>query len=116
MPVTSARSSAIPPRLARGGGAGNFGIGRPAGSPCLARPGSGTMPRMPRSSAPNPRRRIPPVARLLAAPEGLALTARYRRERVVDTLRLVLGELRRQVSDGASLPTDEELIAAAAPR
>ena len=74
------------------------------------------MPRMPRSSAPNPRRRIPPVARLLAAPEGLALTARYRRERVVDTLRLVLGELRRRVSDGASLPTDRELLATAAHR
>ncbi|HYV58412.1 MAG TPA: L-seryl-tRNA(Sec) selenium transferase [Candidatus Nitrosopolaris sp.] len=71
---------------------------------------------MSRSSAPNPRRRIPPVGRLLAAPGGLALTARYRRERVVDTLRLVLGELRRQVSDGVSLPTDEELIAAAARR
>jgi len=74
------------------------------------------MPRMARPSAPNPRRRIPPVARLLAAPEGIALTTRYRRERVVDTLRLVLGELRRQVSDGASLPTDEELLTAAAHR
>ena len=71
---------------------------------------------MTRSSAPNPRRRIPPVARLLAAPGGVALTARYRRERVVDTLRLVLGELRRQASDGGPVPPDEALLAAAARR
>ena len=64
----------------------------------------------------NPRRRIPPVARLLAATGGIALTARYRRERVVDTLRLVLGELRRQAPDGVPVPPDEELLAAAARR
>src|SRR5207244_12704256 len=64
----------------------------------------------------NPRRRIPPVARLLAAPGGVALTARYRRERVVDTLRLVLGELRRQASDGGPVPPDEARPAGAARR
>ena len=47
---------------------------------------------------PNPRRAIPSVERLLSAPAGAALAARYRREHVVETTRTVLDDVRRAAS------------------
>src|SRR5207247_2179951 len=47
---------------------------------------------------PNPRRAIPSVERLLQAPGGAALAARYRREHVVETTRAVLGDVRRPLA------------------
>jgi L-seryl-tRNA(Ser) seleniumtransferase len=58
-------------------------------------------------SRPDLRRAIPSVARLLETPAGAALTARWRRELVVETMRAVLDELRRE---GALVPTDETLL------
>ena len=66
--------------------------------------------------APNPRRAIPSVERLLRAPAGSALLARYRREHVVETVRAVLDDARRAASDGAGVPDDAALIARVAAR
>ena len=59
---------------------------------------------------PNPRRAIPSVERLLQAPGGAALTARYRREHVVETTRAVLGDVRCAAADGGAVPPDDEIL------
>jgi len=64
----------------------------------------------------NPRRAIPSVARLLAAPAGAALVARYRREHVVEAMRAVLEELRRRTEDGTPVPADGEVLERVAAR
>jgi L-seryl-tRNA(Ser) seleniumtransferase len=64
-------------------------------------------------SRPNVRRAIPPVSRLLAAPGGVALVARYRRERVVEAFRVVLEEVRRAARAGTPVPVAEALLARA---
>jgi L-seryl-tRNA(Ser) seleniumtransferase len=72
-------------------------------------------------SRPDLRRAIPSVARLLETPAGTALTARWRREHVVETMRGLLGEVRRGPS---VVPPDHALVeevarrleAASAPR
>src|SRR2546427_1832212 len=72
----------------------------------------------------NPRREIPSVERLLQAPAGAALAARWRREHVVETTRAVLEEIRRATGDGTAVPPADEVLrrgavglqAAAAPR
>ena len=77
-----------------------------------------------RSEASNPRREIPSVERLLQAPAGAALAARWRREHVVETTRAVLEEIRRATGDGTAVPPADEVLrrvavrleAAAAPR
>ncbi len=66
------------------------------------------------SSSANPRRPIPSVARLLEAPDGLALTRRYRRQHVVEAMRAVLDELRREASAGAVVSEGEVLARVAA--
>ena len=73
------------------------------------------MPPVAAPSRPNARRTIPAVSRLLTASAGAELVARYRRERVVEALRLVLEEVRRVVGD-APVPADDELLARAAAR
>jgi L-seryl-tRNA(Ser) seleniumtransferase len=64
-------------------------------------------------SPPNPRRALPSVARLLGHPAAAALVARWRREHVVEALRLVLDELRRA---HATVPAADELLSRAAAR
>src|SRR5436309_3389313 len=67
---------------------------------------------------------IPSVERLLQAPAGAALAARWRREHVVETTRAVLEEIRRATGDGTAVPPADEVLrrvavrleAAAAPR
>src|SRR5436190_1038358 len=91
---------------------------------CRAGPRSGTMAAVARSEASNPRRAIPSVERLLQAPAGAALAARWRREHVVETTRAVLEEIRRAAGDGTAVPPADEVLrrvavrleAAAAPR
>jgi L-seryl-tRNA(Ser) seleniumtransferase len=58
-------------------------------------------------SRPDLRRAIPSVARLLEAAAAAALTARWRRELVVETMRAVLDDLRR---DGVAIPPEETLL------
>src|SRR5439155_97766 len=58
---------------------------------CRAGPRSGTMSAVARSEAPNPRRAIPSVERLLRAPAGAALPVRWRRAHVVETPRAITG-------------------------
>jgi L-seryl-tRNA(Ser) seleniumtransferase len=58
----------------------------------------------------NPRRAIPSVARLLGAPAGEALAARYRRGHVVEVARTVLDEARRAAAAGATVPAEAELL------
>src|SRR5207244_2303787 len=65
---------------------------------CRAGPRSGTMAAVARSEAPNPRRAIPSVERLLRAPAGAALAVRWRRAHVVETTRAVLEEVRRALT------------------
>ncbi|TMA39538.1 MAG: L-seryl-tRNA(Sec) selenium transferase [Deltaproteobacteria bacterium] len=62
------------------------------------------------TSTTNPRRAIPSVERLLRAAAGAALAARYRREHVVETTRMVLDDLRRAATDGARVPADAEIL------
>src|SRR5207247_1015403 len=91
---------------------------------CRAGWRSGTMAAVARSEASNPRREIPSVERLLQAPAGAALAARWRREHVVETTRAVLEEIRRATGDGTAVPPADEVLrrvavrleAAAAPR
>jgi len=59
-------------------------------------------------SGENPRRAIPSVERLLAAPAAQALVARYRREHVVDVVRDVLASVRRTATGG--VPADAVLL------
>jgi L-seryl-tRNA(Ser) seleniumtransferase len=61
-------------------------------------------------------RRIPSVERLLRAPGATALLARWRRERVVETIRLVLRDLRRTLEAGGALPDDPALLGQVATR
>jgi len=61
-------------------------------------------------------RRIPSVERLLRAPEAAALLVRWRRDRVVETLRLVLRDVRHALGDGGALPDDGALLAQVAAR
>src|SRR5437016_6603778 len=76
------------------------------------------------TSMTNPRRAIPSVERLLRAPAGAALAARYRRERVVESFRAVLETLRTAAASGEPVPADDYIVgrvsarlaAAAAPR
>src|SRR2546422_9743448 len=80
---------------------------RPArGNQAACRTGwrSGTMAAVARSEASNPRRGIPSVERLLQAPAGAALAARWRREHVVETTRAVLEDIRRATGDGTAVP------------
>jgi L-seryl-tRNA(Ser) seleniumtransferase len=47
----------------------------------------------------------------LDAPAGAALAARYRRERVVEVLRVVLEEVRQAAARGTAVPADADLLA-----
>src|SRR5262245_1470307 len=71
-------------------------------------------------AAPSPSRRphraIPSVERLLRAAEATPLLARWRRDLVVETVRLVLHELRRELDAGAAVPGDDALLARVAAR
>jgi L-seryl-tRNA(Ser) seleniumtransferase len=64
----------------------------------------------------NPRRAIPSVARLLAAPAGAALADRYRREHVVAVARTVLDEVRRAAASGVEVPAADAILARLATR
>src|SRR5690242_12452436 len=64
-------------------------------------------------STSDPRRALPSVERLLQVPAAGALVARYRRAWVVETIRAVLDDVRR---NGARPPADDELIARVAAR
>jgi L-seryl-tRNA(Ser) seleniumtransferase len=61
-------------------------------------------------------RAIPSVERLLRAPEADRLLARWRHERVVDTIRLVLRDVRHALDAGGTVPADEVLLARAEAR
>src|SRR5262249_19715989 len=62
------------------------------------------------SPSPRPHRAIPSVERLLRAAEATPLLARWRRDKVVETVRLVLRELRHELDAGAAVPGDDALI------
>ncbi len=64
----------------------------------------------------NPLRAVPSVERLMRTPGAQALAGRYRRERVVETTRLVLADLRRALAAGGTLPPESELVADVAAR
>jgi L-seryl-tRNA(Ser) seleniumtransferase len=66
-----------------------------------------------RPVASNPRRAIPSVERLLRTPAAVELASRYRRERVVETVRAVLDDVRRGAADAAS---DDAIVARVAAR
>ena len=74
--------------------------------------------------SPRPYRAIPSVERLLRSPAAAPLLARWKRERIVEMVRLALRDVRRQLDAGGALPADEVLLArvsahlaaAAAPR
>jgi L-seryl-tRNA(Ser) seleniumtransferase len=59
---------------------------------------------------------VPSVERLLRSPAGQALLRRYRRERVVETVRLVLADVRRELANGGAVPSDAALVGDAAAR
>jgi L-seryl-tRNA(Ser) seleniumtransferase len=63
------------------------------------------------AASPRPHRAIPSVERLLRSPAAAPLLARWKRERVVGIVRLVLGDVRRQLDAGGALPADEVLMA-----
>jgi L-seryl-tRNA(Ser) seleniumtransferase len=67
-------------------------------------------------AAGNPLRAVPSVERLLRSPEGAALVAKHRRDRVVETLRLVLADLRRTLAAGEPMPAPSAVLADAAIR
>jgi L-seryl-tRNA(Ser) seleniumtransferase len=56
------------------------------------------------------------VERLLQRPAGTDLVRRHRRERVVESVRLVLADLRREIARGGVVPPDDVLLADAAAR
>jgi L-seryl-tRNA(Ser) seleniumtransferase len=76
------------------------------------------------AASPRPHRTIPSVERLLRSPGAAPLLARWKRERVVELLRLALADVRRRLDTGGVVPPDEALLArvtasletAAAPR
>jgi L-seryl-tRNA(Ser) seleniumtransferase len=59
---------------------------------------------------------VPSVERLLRRPEADALVRRHRRDRVVETIRLVVADLRRALADGGEGVSDQALLADAAAR
>src|SRR5262249_60822539 len=59
----------------------------------------------------HPHRAIPSVERLLRSHAAAPLLARWKRGRVVEMIRLVLGDVRRQLDAGGALPGDEILLA-----
>jgi L-seryl-tRNA(Ser) seleniumtransferase len=76
------------------------------------------------AASPRPHRAIPSVERLLRSPSAAPLLGRWKRERVVELVRLALADVRRQLDAGGVVPSDEALLArvtrsletAAAPR
>src|SRR5262249_23645810 len=68
------------------------------------------------ASGSNRLRAVPSMERLLQRPAAADLVRRHRRERVVETLRLVLAELRRDLARGGAAASDDALIADAAGR
>jgi L-seryl-tRNA(Ser) seleniumtransferase len=68
------------------------------------------------ASRPNPLRAVPSVERLLQRPAGAELVRRHRRERVVETVRLVLAAVRRELAGGGAVPSDDAILADAATR
>src|SRR5262245_6010342 len=58
-----------------------------------------------------PHRDIPSVERLLRSPGAAPLLARWKRERVVDAVRLVLDDVRRGLDEGGAVPADADLVA-----
>jgi L-seryl-tRNA(Ser) seleniumtransferase len=68
------------------------------------------------SSRPNPLRAVPSVERLLRRPAATEILRRHRRERVVEVVRLVLADLRREVARGGAVPSDDALLADVASR
>src|ERR1051325_9462541 len=63
-----------------------------------------------RRSAPNPRRALTSVERLLQSVGGADLVARYRRAHVVEAVRAVLEELRHAAAAGGDVPGTDEMI------
>jgi L-seryl-tRNA(Ser) seleniumtransferase len=63
-----------------------------------------------RSPAANPRRAIPSVERLLRTPLAVELVARYRRERVVESIRAVLEEVRGRALKDDGIPDEGDII------
>ena len=60
---------------------------------------------------PEARRTIPSVEQLLQLPPGAALVARYRRERVVEQVRVVLEDVRRAAGNGEPVPPPATVLA-----
>jgi L-seryl-tRNA(Ser) seleniumtransferase len=56
-------------------------------------------------------RAIPSVERLLRTDAAAPLLARWHRDRVVETIRLVIAEMRRALDTGAEVPADDVLVA-----
>lgn len=79
-------------------------------APRVLSPGDkrGTMARV--AHPENPLRAIPSVERLLQSAPGRALTERYRRERVVEVVRVVLEGVRREVASGEGVPSRDEIL------
>src|SRR5262249_61830327 len=61
-------------------------------------------------------RAIPAVERLLRTDAAAPLLARWRRDRVVETVRLVFAETRQALDAGAEVPADDVLVARVAAR
>src|SRR5262249_19794635 len=79
-----------------------------AGIPWLRHPAPcGTMRAV---SSSRLHRGIPSVERLRRAPAAVALQARWKRDRVVEALRQVLREVRRELDAGGALPPAEALL------
>jgi len=68
------------------------------------------------AASPRPHRAIPSVERLLRSPAAAPLLARWKRERVVEFVRLALADVRRQLDAGSVVPPDEALLARVAGR
>jgi L-seryl-tRNA(Ser) seleniumtransferase len=64
----------------------------------------------------NPRRAIPSVSRLLGTEAGVALVGRYRRARVVETLRAELDAIRRELGADGRVPSATDVLTRAAAR
>ncbi|HLK11609.1 MAG TPA: L-seryl-tRNA(Sec) selenium transferase [Candidatus Binatia bacterium] len=64
----------------------------------------------------NPRRAIPSVERLLRTPAAEPLLTRWRREHVVEAVRAILAEIRRDAGPGTTVPDGAALLAAAGRR
>src|SRR5438552_2781137 len=66
--------------------------------------------------APNPRRALPSVERLLQSAGGAGLVARYRRGHVVEAIRAVLEDVRHAIAAGGVVPAPDDLIRRVADR